>query len=316
MGKVVLFTHTDLDGVGCGVLAKLYFVLLGYDIDVIYCSYDNIDAEVSKYLMRPDTIDDIVLITDISVSDSVADRLAHSKQLKMIRLFDHHESALGLNKYTWAQVVIKYDSGKKASGTSLFNDFLRTKFPLPEKYDIVRNNCTIFAEYVRLYDTYEFKDTGATIPKKLCDLLSIVGKYDFDKSMIPKIMSEGAMECITKFENRLLEYRQKEIDNYIYRSTFNLKIASNGVGYIVADRFVSELGNSLCEKNPDMKYVKCIDINACTVSMRTVRNDINLAEVAQKYGGGGHQKSAGYPLKNDGECVSFIESKARGYMNE
>lgn len=312
MNKVILFTHTDLDGVGCGILARVYFVLLGYDVEVIYCNYDNIDAEVSKYLMRPNTANDIVLITDISVSQGVADRLAYSRQLRMIRLFDHHESAIDLNKYTWARVLVKYENGHKASGTSLFNSFLKSSFPLPEKFDSVTKNCTLFAEYVRLYDTYEFKVTGEKIPKNLCDLLSIMGKYDFDKAMIPKIMSDRPIECISKFEARLLEYRQKEIDNYIYRSSFNLKILNDDVGYIISDRFVSELGNSLCEKNPTMKYIKCIDINAGTVSMRTVKDDINLSDIAKHYGGGGHQKAAGYPIKSDTTVLAFIEEKARG----
>lgn len=46
--KIKLFTHTDLDGVGCAVLAYLAF---GYEnVDVEFCSYDNVNQKVSNLL--------------------------------------------------------------------------------------------------------------------------------------------------------------------------------------------------------------------------------------------------------------------------
>ena len=44
---VKLFSHTDLDGIGCGILAKLAFCK---DVDISYCDYDNIDSTVKEYL--------------------------------------------------------------------------------------------------------------------------------------------------------------------------------------------------------------------------------------------------------------------------
>ena len=37
---IKLFTHTDLDGVGCAILAKLAF---GEEVDISYCNYDDIN---------------------------------------------------------------------------------------------------------------------------------------------------------------------------------------------------------------------------------------------------------------------------------
>lgn len=45
---VRLFSHTDLDGIGCGILAQLAF---GKDnVEISYCDYDNIDSSVREYL--------------------------------------------------------------------------------------------------------------------------------------------------------------------------------------------------------------------------------------------------------------------------
>ena len=45
--KVKLFTHADLDGIGCGVLAKLAF---GENVDIEYCNYNDINETIAKFL--------------------------------------------------------------------------------------------------------------------------------------------------------------------------------------------------------------------------------------------------------------------------
>ena len=65
-------------------------------------------------------------------------------------------------------------------------------------------------------------------------------------------------------------------------------------GFVFADRYVSELGNRLCKMHPEIDYVAMIDIDGCTVSYRTVKEDIDLGKnVASLFGGGGHPKAAG-----------------------
>ena len=65
-------------------------------------------------------------------------------------------------------------------------------------------------------------------------------------------------------------------------------------GFVFADIYVSELGNRLCKMHPEIDYVSMIDIDGCTVSYRTVKEDIDLGkDVASLFGGGGHPKAAG-----------------------
>ena len=46
--------------------------------------------------------------------------------------------------------------------------------------------------------------------------------------------------------------------------------------------------------HPEIDYVSMIDIDGCTVSYRTVKEDIDLGkDVASLFGGGGHPKAAG-----------------------
>ena len=42
-----LFTHDDLDGVGCAIVARLAFP---DDLVVRYCSYKSINSEINSFL--------------------------------------------------------------------------------------------------------------------------------------------------------------------------------------------------------------------------------------------------------------------------
>ena len=65
---IKLFTHTDLDGIGCAILA-----MLAYDAEIEYCNYDDINEKVEEFLKNTKlTKDDMVFITDISVNKKVA----------------------------------------------------------------------------------------------------------------------------------------------------------------------------------------------------------------------------------------------------
>ena len=39
---IKLFTHTDLDGIGCAILAMLAYE----DVEIKYCNYDDINEKV------------------------------------------------------------------------------------------------------------------------------------------------------------------------------------------------------------------------------------------------------------------------------
>ena len=63
-----MFTHTDLDGVGCSILLQLAYMKYA-DIDVEYCGYGDIDRKVKKYIVEGEYNNyNITYITDISIN--------------------------------------------------------------------------------------------------------------------------------------------------------------------------------------------------------------------------------------------------------
>ena len=127
MSKIKLFTHTDLDGIGCAILAYLAFGR--ENVDVEYCDYSNVNEKVEKFWDDPELeAYDYIFITDISIKEKLAIHITNEASEPRVHLFDHHATALGLNKYDWCEVSVMNDTlGIKTSGTELFYTYLRRR---------------------------------------------------------------------------------------------------------------------------------------------------------------------------------------------
>lgn len=295
---IYLFTHTDLDGVGCAILAKLFFA---DEPCITYCDYGDIDYKVKKLLGNAEILQpgDKIFITDISISKELAKRIEASSLECEIKLFDHHATAEPLNKFLWCKVrTTDEEDNDLTCGTKMFYDHLVHQYG-----DLYKDSLCDFVDFVRQWDTWEWKNTGdqGRIAKYLNDLLDIRGRYDFINHFVYQFQTEGYC-YLDDTDKILLEIRQREIKEYIQkksRQMLNPHIAAYSVGIVFADRFISELGNQLCELHPEIDFVAIIDIANQKVSYRTIRDDINLGVFAQHYGGGGHPKAAGSQFTED-----------------
>ena len=84
-----LFTHNDLDGVGCAVIARLG---IPQPLSITYCSYGSVDHEICDLLDKL-TVPAEIYISDISVKEETAQRLDHycaHIEGSRVLLFDHH----------------------------------------------------------------------------------------------------------------------------------------------------------------------------------------------------------------------------------
>ena len=296
-----LWTHTDLDGIGCAVLAKLAF---GDNVDISYCGYGDIDGEVLEWHNNTEDKSAPCYITDISISEETADIL--NKERRCLYLMDHHATALGLNKYPWCRVEVENEDGIKTSGTELFYEYLNFMRYFNDMRMYSLRNIELFVEMVRDYDTWRWKELGekGELCKQLNDLFYIYGREKFIAICINRITSDVTFPNFQDLDKVLLENKQREIDKYIEAKDKQLHRYFDKFGYICgvvfADRFVSELGNRLAELHPELHYIAMIDVANGKVSYRSVRNDIHLGEeIAHSFGGGGHAKAAGSTFDKD-----------------
>lgn len=284
---IKLFTHTDLDGIGCAVLAKLSFK---DEVDIEYCNYDEINEKVLEYINQNDNP---IYITDISVNEEVANLLDKRGN---VQLLDHHPTALELNKYSWCRVMVEDLSGLKTSGTKMFYHWLGMNGCFSDELE---NNKSLnrFAELVRDYDTWRWSELGdeGIICKQVNDLLYLYGREKFISWCVSKIYCNDPFN-LDDTDKLLLNIKQKEIDDYVEekdKQLFTLPMCGWIAGFVFADKYFSELGNRLCKMHPEIDFVAIIDMDG-TVSYRTIREDLDLGQnVAKQFGGGGHPKAAG-----------------------
>ncbi len=302
--KYKLFTHTDLDGVGCAILAYLAFGR--ENVDVEYCNYNDVNEKVSDFLIygTPGEYKNI-FITDISVSEELAKTINKYTVDDLWCLFDHHATALLLNKYDWCEVRVNDTLSKaKTCGTAIFfRHLIDMEYFVDFKPETI-NNIIKFVQIVRDYDTWRWKEIGeeGIVCKQVNDLFYIYGRDKFIDWTLNHFYNNlshlHSFPYFSETDQLLLDNKQKDIDRYVEEKNLSLMPVEDKdhhwYGIAFADRYISELGNRLCEMNPGLEYVAIVNISTGQVSYRTISDDINLGtEIAHAYGGGGHPKAAG-----------------------
>lgn len=288
---IKLITHNDLDGIGCEVVFKL---LYGDKVDVFSVGNNEVNNIVEQSLEELRFgIYEQLFITDLSINEELAEII--NKEGLKVQLLDHHPSATHLNKYSFANVTTHMLDGLKDSGTHLSFIYLLDKLLNKGLYN---ESLEDFVELVRQYDTWEWKEIFRNEEaKQLSDLLYILGREKFVNDMVHRIKDNE--ELFSETDKLILEIKQKEIDNYINIKEKELIIKDfklYKIGIVIADSYTSELGNILCERHEELDFVAIIKKE--TVSLRTVKDNVNLTDIAKQFGGGGHPKASGFPLNN------------------
>lgn len=295
--KVKLFSHTDLDGYGCNIVARSVF---NNNVDCENLNYNNVNDRIKEFINSEEHKDyDRIYITDISVNDEVAKILDNSVDT-YIKLLDHHPTALELNSYEWVIVDIERD-GEKTCGTRMLYDELINKQEIDTPY---KKSLLNIVENIRKYDTWLWKEKyGDVRPKQLNDIFFILGEERFCNMVLDELNycnCENTIEAILGSYSLLLELQQEKIDKYINKKNKEIiEYILNGynIGIVFAEQFQSELGNRLSELNP--QYDLIVMIGDKTISYRTIHENINCGNIASWFGGGGHPKASGSQISLD-----------------
>lgn len=291
-----LYTHNDLDGVSCGILAKCAF---GDRIDVRYLSLNGLNYQVGKYLDRAviqDNPDDLLFITDLTVNSELEERLdQYVRAGGQVRLIDHHKTAEYFNAYPWAQVILHHEDGRLASATSLFYEYLTHHEFLSRTESLDQ-----FVELVRLYDTWQWEAENKLAAKRLNDLFFMLSIDEFEVKMVERLQNEPSF-TFNDFEEKILDMEDHKIERYIRRKKRELIqafIGSECVGIVHAESYHSELASELGTIYPHLDYIAILNMGGRKMSLRTNHDHIDVSSVAMRYGGGGHAKASGCTMSD------------------
>ncbi|WP_066313610.1 DHH family phosphoesterase [Bacillus sp. FJAT-29814] len=292
---VKLFTDVDLDGLGCGVLAKLAYK---DEAKVSYCSYRNLNQRVEAYITNSANDNNEIYITDLAVNQEIEKKLAERyKNGKHIRVIDHHVTALHFNDYPWGSVIPEYANGKKTCATSLFYDYLIEAGKVKSTRALKE-----FVDLIRQYDTWEWDENNNTAAKRLNDLFHIMNREQCEEEMIKRLTENTESFSFSESENMILDIEEQKINRYIHskkRQLIQTFVGDYCVGVVFAEQNMSELGNALNTENPHLDMIALINLGSKKIGFRTIHDHVNVAEFARGYGGGGHPKASGADLTKE-----------------
>ena len=332
--KNVLFTHTDLDGVGCEIIYRLARPA-SPDRIIISSEIKNIDKNVMNLLkeIEPSRI----TFADICASNDVLLMLKEAGHV--VEIYDHHPTNARCKEVIPEAIIIPEKDGKMECGTSLlYNHYLmiykmyqshhiktQGNPMFDSAYDIAcmfENSdgmLPLFVDTVRSYDTYEFKQTGNILAKELNVLFSMLGYKRFADKYV-EYLTVRHTELI---DSTSLEFVRAKMENEMdIINTFTMgdiyKFTLNGLdcGLIFGTKGtnISEFGyNFLSTHSDDLDVIILADLQGGTFQMRAVKEGIDLGkDICVPIGGGGHPKAAGAPI--DANMLETIKYNIKLYL--
>ena len=292
--KTLLLTHkADPDGISPIIFLKL----LRNNLDYQLLNANDINQKINEIISNKTyELYDEIYITDLTLDKHSCELIMQSNNSNKFHLFDHHAFNLVANEYPFGTAISTNEEGINECATSLFYKYLKKEYP--EIFD----NPAIehYSELIRLSDTWDWVKTNNLEAKKLNDLHDIMGRDNYIKYFV-KFFQNNNKLYFTKEQEYLLEIEQGRIQRYLEeteKTMFHATLCGKKCGIVFAEQNRSLLGNYLAQKYSYMlDFIVIINMQQ-GLSFRCIKEDINVAEIASLYGGGGHIKASGAPMDN------------------
>ena len=305
--KTFIFTHNDLDGVGCGVIGKYYFP----DAYVQYCSYDNIDDTLLYFLSHNKNIlsEMRIIISDIYYKQENSNITEMLRMAGELIICDHHATSAWLNNVDFQHnSFVNVIADSDVCGTKILFKILDDLYAMPDSTKILE-----FVENINSWDVWQWvkqlPETNDVVKLKdainhnmsftLNGAVYFYGIENFVNKMLmyfhdfvdfDDIVSEKLVEFNTKQINSVTDYIKT---HYEYESEHYGKIPYT---IIKLNSPNISLASLLCKNamESDDKFLAIyIDEDKDAVSLRCNVEGIDLSVIAKECEGGGHKDAAG-----------------------
>ena len=293
---IKLFTHNDLDGVGCAIIAKLAKGVNAVDVEYV----DN-PQELTKRMRS--YIDDgehtaytATWVTDLSADTAVLTDVPN------LLLVDHHKSALPLvDALPHKNILVRTHAvtGEQICATKLLNNLLQ---PKPSQ--------SLFVNMVDAYDTWAWTNGTSRLPAYLSMLVYALGVEEFERVYVDRLRANTLTE-LTLFTERerimltAIEHNESMTTRRAADSATVVDVNGLRVAVLFAGGNTSDIGHMVI-KDQHADVVLMVDPVNCKVSLRSAVIDVsNVA--AQLFTGGGHTNAAGGRLqKQDAKVLKNL----------
>lgn len=306
--SIKMITHTDMDGIGCAIVMKC----VDPATEVFFSNYNDLSKNIRNVLdlIEEEKDDNGMLIMadiaptkpdDIRLLDNFSKYYASGYSLLVL---DHHVTALRINAYNWGKATPTKNHIPTSGTEMVFDEFhsILEESLSDEQMTVLQR----FVTLVRDYDTWRWVDTGSEgqYAKRMNDLFYMIDRKKFMDWALTNIYSRkldlpfGEYECLVK-------HREDARDSYINgkeNGLMEVTLCDEYLfGAVFAEEYISDLGNQLAERHPE--YDGIAIVSGRSVSLRTVKDNVDVSEIAEFYGGGGHPKASGFPIEDKMEDI-------------
>lgn len=312
--NVLQISHQDLDGIGSIIIGKYYIEPIVKEFNLFsgdYTDIESFDLDLVNEI-------DVICFTDITPTVNLYNILI--KMNKIVKVFDHHQSA-----YTTLMNIIPkedYYYSTEKCGTKIFFDELTR--------GIRASKCVW--QFVELCNTYDLWMESSALWKDGKALHNILWgsmdwgstnnliKYDkFIQNQMEKFQ-KGKNYYFTQYEDRLAKSAlEKEKENLLFAKKniqFRKDNEGNEYAYFECTSKISIIANLLLKEYPKLDYICAhstykdkLGIFEPSLSLRSL-GGTDVSIIASLYDSGGHKQAAGISFKDydlflkfrNGEC--------------
>ncbi len=300
--NTVLITHRYnkaycMDGVGCMLALGWYLNTPPSELDIITVAYgskeytDIVNGHKDNLLIGKN-----VIMADFSFDRETIERMHDISESFVV--IDHHETA---EKHLSGLPYATFDMSK--SGAVLLWNYL---FP--------SNLPPLVLQYIQDRDLWKFELLNSEL---VSNILYISMLEDTNYTLVDDLYNKGIEydpEKDIKYEDRIInDVKHTTIDTLSKIITHTCDLDGIEVPMIYSNLYPSEIGSKLSTFEYPVVGIYNINEGVLKVSLRSsAKNALyrNVAEIAEKFGGGGHKHAAGFENKITDEFLhKFYISK-------
>lgn len=295
MKQFVISHVKDVDGVSPLILMNLTSQEYEYQLLDVH----EVETFMEEFLTRDLSIYEHIYIVDLTVPQSIYEKIETSDYKNKFLVFDHHATHLFASNYPYVTI------DTEECGTTLFYTYLLTQGLENTK------GLTEYVTSVKHLDLWTFLEQQDILAPKLGMLFELYGEKRYVIEMTKRLQEQKEQFCFSFFETELLKLEEENQKRYIDKRELRMKkakVCGYQAGIVFAEKYRSELGNTLLLRHPEIEFVMIINMNG-GISLRS--REIDVSKIAEQYGGGGHPHAAGIGIPSK-QITDFLTGLWKG----
>lgn len=327
-------THNDADAVGCALLAVNIFPEYDLVDNTHFCAIGHQDETLRNHInaaISAGNIPELVIISDLSISEDTRLFLEEKATTHGITLFgvDHHITNPIEDDCEWFK-VIRDKHYEELEGEEVPISAARyMQILASERLPYLGFLFNDLIKMISRYDTWTWRshpiDWSKRYPGMADDLIATVCSkigpetcfkelldfYSFDRDR--RSVNATPLHMVPDYFYTLYKNIEKERTRYINNIPIKTKVVDmsfDGCNYKVAvfpaeNEYANAAAEYIYNNYTFVDFVAVLYPTTSSVSLRTSKPNINVAEIATNFGGGGHATASGCEISKP-EMVSAM----------